>query len=236
MRADKYLSNSGIASRKKIKTLIREGRVTVNGKPLSDCAARIDEDGDCVCVDEKRVVYKKFVYLMLNKPAGYVSAVYDKIHPAVTALVPEEFAHYGVFPVGRLDIDTEGLLLLTNDGALSHRLLSPKNHVDKTYFVRCENPIETSCGDAFSDGVVLDDGYRTMSADTSLLPDERECLLTIREGKFHQVKRMFEAVGNRVVYLKRIKMGSLCLDESLSPGAVRELRDEERALLEKGGV
>ena len=169
---------------------------------------------------------------MLNKPNGYVSATFDKHLPTVCQLIPEEYAHFEAFPVGRLDIDTEGLLVLTNDGALSHRVLSPKSHVDKTYFVRCLNPIDESYAASFKEGVVLDDGYKTMPAHLAFVQSPNECMLTIQEGKFHQVKRMMETQGNTVTYLKRISMGGLKLDENLAPGEIRQLTDEEIKLME----
>ena len=230
LRADKFLSNSGLGSRKEIKSLIKSGAVLINGKPLKDAQMQVDETNDTITVNGTEVVYKKYVYLMLNKPQGYVSAVYDKKLPVVTDLHPEEYAHFEVFPVGRLDIDTEGLLILTKDGALTHRLLSPKKHVDKTYYIKSAKKADESMKALFKEGVVLDDGYKTMSAQLEIL----EALLTIQEGKFHQVKRMFEAAGNKVEYLKRLKMGSLSLDESLKPGEIRELTEEEIRLLECG--
>jgi len=233
LRADKFLSNSGLGSRKEIKALIKSGAVLVNGKPLKDSSAQLDEANDTVTVNGEKIEYKEFIYLMLNKPAGYVSAVFDKKLPVVTELVPEEYAHFDVFPVGRLDIDTEGLLILTNDGALTHRLLSPKKHVDKTYYVISEKQPDEKTIELFKEGVVLDDGYKTMSAHLEILPSGRQSLLTIQEGKFHQVKRMFEAADNKVEYLKRIKMGSLSLDENLPKGEIRELTPEEVELLEK---
>jgi len=233
MRLDKFLSNSGLGSRKEIKSLIKSGLVLVNGKPPKDSSVQLDESSDTVTVNGEKVEYREFVYLMLNKPAGYVSAVFDKKLPVVTELVPQEYAHFEVFPVGRLDIDTEGLLILTNDGALTHRLLSPKKHVDKTYYVISEKQPDEKTIELFKEGVVLDDGYKTMSAHLEILPSGRQSLLTIQEGKFHQVKRMFEAADNKVEYLKRVKMGSLSLDESLQKGEIRELTPEEVELLEK---
>lgn len=232
MRLDKFLANSGKGSRKEIKQILKEGTVTVNGKVVKDPACKVDEANDKICIGNLPIIYKPFIYLMLNKPAGYVSAVYDKKLPVVISLVPEEYAHYEVFPVGRLDIDTEGLIVLTNDGDLCHRVLSPKSHVDKTYFVQCENSLTQADVTAFKDGVTLDDGYKTMSAILNIDSDNpTECLLTIQEGKFHQVKRMMEAVGNKVVYLKRVKMGALSLDESLALGKIRELTEEEISFL-----
>ncbi len=232
MRLDKFLSNSGKGSRKDIKALLKSGSVSVNGTVITDPARHIDENNDSICIDGTAVVYQKYVYLMLNKPAGYVSAVYDKHLPVVTELVDDKYSHFEVFPVGRLDIDTEGLLILTNDGALTHRVLSPKSHVNKTYYVKTLLPLKQSDISAFKDGVVLDDGYKTMSAKLTIT-DTNECNLTIQEGKFHQVKRMMEAVGNKVVYLKRIKMGALTLDPDLPLGKIRELSENEAKLLEE---
>ncbi len=232
MRLDKFLSNSGKGSRKDIKQLLKSGSVSVNGTIITDPARHIDEYNDSICIDGSPVLYQKYVYLMLNKPQGYVSAVYDKHLPVVTELVDSKYSHFDVFPVGRLDIDTEGLLILTNDGALTHRVLSPKSHVNKTYYVKTLLPLKESDVTAFLDGVVLDDGYKTMSASLEIT-DTNECNLTIQEGKFHQVKRMMEAVGNKVVYLKRIKMGALKLDERLPLGKIRELNENEVKLLEE---
>ena len=233
MRLDKYLSSSGVGSRRDIKQLLKGSTVTVNGKPVKDPSMHIDESKDEVMVENRRIIYREYIYLMLNKPQGYVSATYDKHLPIVCSLIPEEYAHFEAFPVGRLDIDTEGLLVLTNDGALSHRVLSPRSHVDKTYFVRCEKPLRDEDKLAFLEGVTLDDGYRTMPARLTIETNPTECTLIIQEGKFHQVKRMMEAIGNKVTYLKRIKMGSLNLDSDLEPGQIRELTDLEVTLLEK---
>lgn len=232
MRLDKFLSSSGYGSRKDIKILIKGGTVTINGAIAKDGSCHIDENKDSVKVGDEPVVYKEFIYLMLHKPQGYVSATYDKHLPTVCDLIPKEYSHFDAFPVGRLDIDTEGLLVLTNDGALTHRVLSPKKHVNKTYFARCEKPLTKSDIISFSKGVTLDDGYVTMPAHLTINENPTECTLVIQEGKFHQVKKMMESIGNKVVYLKRIKMGSLCLDEKLPMGKMRELTAEEIALME----
>ena len=233
MRLDKFLASSGYGSRKDIKSLIKGGNVTINGATAKDASCHIDENKDKIMVGDEVVIYREFIYLLLNKPQGYVSATFDKHLPTVCDLIPEEYAHFDAFPVGRLDIDTEGLLVLTNDGALTHRVLSPKSHVNKTYYVQCEKPLTENDKDAFLKGVTLDDGYVTMPAYLSMGNNPSECTLVIQEGKFHQVKKMMEAVGNKVNYLKRIKMGSLSLDENLSLGEIRELTDEEVKLLEK---
>ncbi len=235
MRLDKFLADSGFGTRSEIKKLIKSGAVTVSDKGGERLKpeTKIDENNDCVFVYGEKVVYRKFIYLMLNKPDGYVSATYDYKLPVVLDLVPEEYLHFEPFPVGRLDIDTEGLLILTNDGALSHRLLSPKSHVPKTYYAKIDSFVTENDVTAFKDGVVLDDGYKTLPAELKILKSDSvsEIELTITEGKFHQVKRMFEAVGKKVIYLKRIKMNNLKLDEELGLGEVRELSEDELRLL-----
>ena len=231
MRLDKFLADCGRGSRKEIKALLKSGTVSVNGEAVRDGSVKINENEDKILVGNLPIIYKPFVYLMLNKPKDYVSAVFDKKQKVVTELVPEEYAHYEVYPVGRLDIDTEGLLILTNDGELCHRLLSPKNHVDKTYFLRCKKELTESDIQKAKDGIVLDDGYVCMSADLKITDNPTEAYLTIREGKFHQVKRMMESLENKVVYLKRISMGGLVLDEALGIGEIRELTEEEEKLL-----
>ncbi len=235
MRLDKYLADCGYGTRKEIKKLIKSGAVTVNSveNPLPE--TKIDENCDKVFVMNTEVIYKKFVYLMLNKPQGVVSAVWDKKFKTVIDLVPDEFLHYELFPVGRLDIDTEGLLIITNDGALSHNLLSPKKHIPKTYYAKVLGKVNDSDAAAFKAGVTLDDGYKTKPAELKILNSGEisEIELTITEGKFHQVKRMFESVGKKVEFLKRIKMNALGLDESLELGEMRELTEDE--LFDLGG-
>ena len=233
MRLDKFLSDTSPMGRKEIKQHIKKGQVAVNGETVKDPGAYVDEEKDEVSFCGEVVSYRKFVYLMLNKPDGYVSATYDKHYRVVTDLVNEEYAHYEVFPVGRLDIDTHGLLLLTNDGDLAHKLLSPKSKVPKTYFVKSEKEVTDEDIKAFEEGIELED-FKTLPGKCETISDDKkESHLTIYEGKFHQVKRMFEARDNKVTYLKRISMGSLFLDESLPEGCVRELSKEEfESLLE----
>lgn len=235
MRLDKYLADCGYGTRKEIKKLIKSGAVTVNSveNPLPE--TKIDENCDKVFVMNTEVIYKKFVYLMLNKPQGVVSAVWDKKFKTVIDLVPDEFLHYELFPVGRLDIDTEGLLIITNDGALSHNLLSPKKHIPKTYYAKVLGEVNDNDAAAFKAGVTLDDGYKTKPAELKILNSGEisEIELTITEGKFHQVKRMFESVGKKVEFLKRIKMNALELDENLELGEMRELTEDE--LFDLGG-
>lgn len=229
MRLDKLLGHIGLESRKEIKSMVRQGRVTVNGVSVKDSGVQVLPSVDVIEVDGDVVRYREFVYIMLNKPGGVVSATEDHRDDTVIDLLDEEYWPFDLFPVGRLDKDTEGLLLLTNDGALAHRLLSPKHHVPKTYFARIDGHVNEEDVQAFKSGVRLDDGYQTLPAELKILSPgvESEIEVILFEGKFHQVKRMFEAVGKKVIYLKRLRMGDLHLDHELSLGEYRELTDAE---------
>ena len=228
-RLDKILVNSGFGSRREIKLLVRSGKVIVNDSVIKDSSVHIDPNNDNSVVCGQKIHYREFIYLMMNKPDGVVSATEDNKFQTVVDLVPEEYAHFNVFPVGRLDRDTEGLLILTNDGQLAHDLLSPKKHVPKTYYADIQGEVNEMDIKAFREGVVLDDGYQTLPAHLVVLEsgEQSKIELTIVEGKFHQVKRMFESVGKKVVYLKRIKMGQVSLDNELELGECRELTGEE---------
>lgn len=234
MRLDKYLADCGVGTRSEIKKLIRAGAVAVDGVPAPKPETQIDAETAVVLLMGRRVVYRKFIYLLLNKPAGYISATWDKKLPTVLDLVPEEYLHFEPFPVGRLDVDTEGLCLLTNDGQLSHRLLSPRTHVPKIYEATIDGCVTKEDAEAFLAGVVLDDGYKTKPAELEILSagEVSKIRLTITEGKFHQVKRMFEAVGKKVTYLRRVAMNRLWLDPTLELGKLRELSAEELQQLE----
>ncbi len=234
MRLDKFLSECGYGTRTEVKKLIKSGRVEVKGTSLLRPETHIDEHSASVFVDGKLAEYRKFVYLMLNKPAGYISATWDKKLPVVVDLLPEEYLHFCPAPVGRLDIDTEGLLLLTNDGDLNHRLLSPKHHVPKTYIAEVQNPVTDKDIEVFKAGMDLGD-FTSLPAELEVLSCEMPYMaqVTICEGKFHQVKRMFEKVDNKVLYLKRVKMKNLSLDPNLDLGEVRELTIEELEDLSK---
>lgn len=234
MRLDKYLADCGAGSRSEIKKLIRSGAVRVSGLEKPKPESQIEPKTAEVWVNGTKVKYRQFIYLLLNKPAGYLSATWDARQPTVLDLVPEEFLHFEPFPVGRLDIDTEGLCLLTNDGALAHRLLSPRHHVPKTYYAKVYGCVTQADAARFAAGVTLEDGYRTLPAELKVFHAgaESEIEVTITEGKFHQVKRMFLAVGKEVIYLKRIRMNRLELDPMLKPGQLRELTQEELSLLE----
>ncbi len=196
---------------------------------MKDAALHVDTVKDEVTILGEKVVYKEFMYLMMNKPQGVLSATEDKRDQTVIDLLDAEYNIFELFPVGRLDKDTEGFLLLTNDGKLAHNLLSPKKGVPKTYYAHIEGIVTEEDTERFSEGVILDDGYETKPGQLRILKsaDISEIELTITEGKYHQVKRMFEAVGKQVVYLKRLSMGPLSLDESLALGSYRELTEEE---------
>ena len=223
MRLDKMLVSCGTGSRKDIKNLVKAGVVTVNGEVAKKSDVHIDENADTVCVNGQKVTYKEFVYLMLNKPAGYVSATEDFKYPTVIDLVPEEFSHYDLFPVGRLDLDTEGLLILTNDGAYCHNMLSPKKHVYKTYYACLDDfPTEDDVK-KFAEGITIEGGYTCREAELILNEGEKSALVKICEGKFHQVKLMFKAVGKNVTYLKRVKFGEFSLPDDLPLGKVVEV-------------
>lgn len=226
MRLDKFLSNAGIASRSQIKKDCKKGIVTVNGIVVKESEHSINEDSDVICYNGKQVLLQKNRYIMLNKPAGVVSATQDRNDKTVLDLIAPDIRK-DMFPVGRLDKDTTGLLLLTNDGDLSHNLLSPRKHVDKVYFVICANELTDYQKHQLENGVDIGEPDLTLPAKVEYGIDLLHIYLTITEGKFHQVKRMLKSVGNEVLSLKRVRMGSLCLDESLLPGEYRELTEKE---------
>ncbi|MGN0164496.1 MAG: pseudouridine synthase [Candidatus Ornithomonoglobus sp.] len=229
MRLDKYISDSAPYSRKEIKKLIKCGAVTVNDITAAKPEMQVTES-DRVAIDGEEVNYAKYVYLILNKPQGYISATEDRQYRVVTELVPEEYEHYNVFPVGRLDIDTEGLLILTNDGALDHAVTSPKKNVYKRYFARLDRPAEKDDIDAFAAGMEFKE-FTARPARLEICGDPHEVYVEIAEGKYHQVKRMFERVGKTVVYLKRVSIGGLVLPEGLEPGNLMEIDKKELVML-----
>ena len=223
-RLDKILANMGFGTRKEVKKLIKNGAVTVDGELAKSSEQKVEPETSIITVYDEPIEYKKFIYLMLNKPQDCVSATFDKKYMTVSDLVPDEYLHYDLFPVGRLDIDTEGLLILTNNGKLAHELLSPKKHIKKVYYAETEREITDDDIKAFGSGMDLGD-FTAMPA--KLEKKGGGNLVTICEGKFHQVKRMFEKTGNRVTYLKRIRMGGVSLDENLEPGQMREMTKDE---------
>lgn len=232
LRLDKYLADMGIGTRSEVKGYIRKGRVKINGQVSKQPESKITS-ADKITFDEKSISYIETEYFMLNKPAGVVSASRDKFASTVVDLI-EEGKRKDLFPVGRLDKDTEGLLIITNDGELAHRLLSPRKHVKKLYFARVQGRVTEEDIKRFQEGMNLEEDFTTIPAELQILKagEESEVHVTISEGKFHQIKRMFEAVGKEVLYLKRLQMGTLALDESLKPGEYRKLTDEEIRLLQ----
>ena len=219
MRLDKYLCETGFGTRSQVKDLLKKGQVMVNGEVVKKPELKINETTDQILCQGKKASYQKNIYLMLHKPAGVVSATEDNREKAVLDLVRPEDRKNGLFPVGRLDKDTEGLLLLTDDGELAHRLLSPKKHVDKTYYAKIDGQVTEEHVKQFREGLDIGDEKKTLPAVLTILLSGpvSEIEVTIHEGRFHQIKRMFEAVGCKVTYLKRLSMGSLVLDETLPP-------------------
>ncbi|MCX7708645.1 MAG: rRNA pseudouridine synthase [Clostridia bacterium] len=228
-RLDKILGNFGYGTRKEIKLAVKNGMIKVDGVVVKDSSMHVDPENSTIEIDGEILNYREFIYVMMNKPQGVVSATFDPRKKTVVDILPEEYKCFEPFPVGRLDIDTEGLLLMTNDGQLAHELLSPKKHVPKKYYALIEGNVDEADIRSFKEGVVLDDGYKTLPASLTILKtgDRSEIEIVITEGKFHQVKRMFKAVGKEVEYLKRVEMGSLKLDEGLELGQCRELTEEE---------
>ncbi|MBO5763579.1 MAG: rRNA pseudouridine synthase [Lentisphaeria bacterium] len=231
MRLDKFISNTTSYSRKDVRSLLKRGAVTINGERAKAPDQKVDEIADQISIDGKDIRYREFIYLMLHKPQGYLSATEDDRDPVVTDLVPEEWKHFQVFPVGRLDKDTEGLLLLTNDGHFAYELTSPKKNRYKRYFARLDKPAEVADIAEFAKGMVFQD-FTARPAVLEIDPDDPcQVWVEIAEGKFHQVKRMCERVGKTVIYLKRVAMDQLPLDPDLPLGGVRELTAEEMNLL-----
>ena len=229
-RLDKVLAGTGRWSRREVKLLVRQGLVRLNGAAAVSAEEKCDPETAVITVNGETVVLRRFTYVLLHKPGGVLTATEDRRQETVMELLPQELRRVGLAPVGRLDKDTEGLLLLTNDGELTHRLLSPKYHVDKRYFARVDGHLTAAHAEAFAKGMTLGDGLKCLPARLEILPDNG-CIVTVREGKFHQVKRMLAACGAPVVYLKRLSMGPLVLGDELGRGEHRMLRDEEVAAL-----
>lgn len=239
MRLDKLLARAGLGSRKEVKKLVKAGRVAINGIPADDGGRHVDPGKDTVTVDDRPIFYRQWIYLMMNKPQGVITATEDAALPTVVDLLDDADAAGSLFPVGRLDRNTEGLLILTNDGQLAHRLLSPKHHIPKTYAARVRGWVTEEDVVRFAEGIVLEDGSRTRPAVLKILAagTHSDVEVTLYEGKFHQIKRMFRALGKQVVALKRLSMGPLELDPALLPGMYRPLtEDEVRLLREAAGL
>ncbi len=230
MRLDKYLANSGIGTRTEVKKIIKSKKIKVNNKIITDPSFCLDEDFAEVSFLDTKISYRPFRYIMLNKPKNVVSASYDKTYTTVIDLVKKDFSTYKLFPIGRLDIDTVGLLILTNDGELTHNLLSPKKHIKKTYYVEYEKEMSISDINKLEKGIDLGSYITKADAKVEIL-SAKSCYLTITEGKFHQIKKMFKALKNEVLFLKRVKMNKLELDVKLNYGEYRELTEDELKLL-----
>lgn len=230
LRLDKYIADTGIASRKDIKAAAKKGMITVNGETVKDVAQKVDENTAKVTYMGTIVQWRKYVYVMLNKPKGYISST-EESPKTVMKLLPEEYSKMDCFPCGRLDIDTVGLLIITNDGPLAHELLSPRHHAEKTYFYRCSPEIGEAEASKLCEGVDIG-GYVTKTSKVEMTSGD-EGYITLTEGKFHQIKRMFESVGSNIVYLKRVEFGTVKLDETLPEGQWRELTENELEALKK---
>ena len=231
MRIDKFISESGIASRKEAARAARSGGVLVDGEPCRDLSRHIDPECCEVVYLGRRISYRRFSYVMLNKPEGYVSATEDSRLPVVTELLSDELRRIELFPVGRLDRDTVGLMILTNDGASAHDLLSPRHHVTKEYRFRCDEPLPEGTEARFADSVTLADGYECKPAGLVCDPDRTGGVITLTEGKYHQIKRMIAASGSHVTYLERTRFADIPLDPTLARGEWRYLTDDEERLL-----
>lgn len=235
-RLDKVLANSGIGTRKEVKAMVKKGKVVIDNEVIKDSALQINPEKSEIYISGERVIYKKNIYILMNKPAGVISATFDNRDETVIDILEEQHKVFQPFPVGRLDKDTVGLLLITNDGELNHRLIAPKSHVDKVYYAQIDKMVTAKDIKAFKEGIVLEDQYKCMPAKLEILKaDENgsEVELTIQEGKFHQVKRMFQAREKTVVYLRRIRFGPLTIDESLPEGEYRELTLDEQQILKR---
>lgn len=232
MRLDRFISSQmPEISRSEVKKLCKKGLVAVDGVSARDSDLKIDPESSRIELCGRSVLYKKHLYIMLNKPAGVVSATRDGISSTVLELLPANLRRQGLFPAGRLDKDTEGFVLITDDGELAHKMLSPKSHVPKLYFVELDRSLPDGAQKMFSQGIELENGEKCLPAELRTASAPSQCYLTLHEGKFHQVKRMFSAIGANVVYLKRIMIGGLELDPALAPGESRELSAKEKELL-----
>ena len=224
LRLDKYIADTGTVSRKEVKAAAKKGLISVDGKTVKDVSARIDENTAEVVFCGQKINWRKYVYVMLNKPQGYISST-EESDKTVMKLLPPEYSKMECFPCGRLDIDTVGLLVITNDGPLAHKLLSPRHHAEKTYYYHCSPEIGTAEAERLCEGVDIGD-YVTKTSKVEMIGGG-EGYITLTEGKFHQIKRMFEAVGSSITYLKRVEFGTVKLDEALSEGEWRELTESE---------
>ena len=232
MRLDKLLGITGCATRSESKKIIRGGGVTVNGRVARSPDEKVDPQNDEIIFCGRTVVYRRYTYILMNKPEGVVSATEDGKDKTVIDLLPDDIRKTDLFPCGRLDKNTLGLMLITDNGDLAHRLLAPKSHVEKKYYFRSKFCLTDEESKRFENGLVLDDGYETKPAKIELWGEGNEGIITLVEGKYHQIKRMLDALGNKITYLERISFGPLRLDEDMERGAWRYLSDDEIAALE----
>ena len=227
IRIDKFISEQAGITRSEAKTAIKKKQVTINGVVVKSADTKLDTEKDTVTYNGKELTYRKFMYIMLNKPDGVVCATRDELSETVLQLLPPELIRKGLFPAGRLDKDTEGFVFITDDGALAHKMLSPKSHVEKEYIVTLEKPYEEKYKDIFKNGITIDGGEKCMPAELIFTDDKHIVKLILHEGKYHQVKRMMQAVGNKVTHLKRTRIGGIMLDDTLESGKAREITREE---------
>lgn len=227
MRIDKFISEQAGISRSDAKNMIRKSMVLVNGTTVKSADTQIHPENDIIIVNGKKLMYRQFMYIMLNKPAGVVCATRDGLSETVLELLPEEFRRKGLFPAGRLDKDTEGFVFITDDGALAHKMLSPKKHVEKEYIVTLASPAKEKYISIFASGMIIDGDEKCLPAKLTLTETPDIVRLVLHEGKYHQVKRMMEAVGNKVTHLQRVRMGGIELDKSLASGECREITAQE---------
>lgn len=230
MRLDRFLANSGVGTRSEVKLILKQNKIKVNEETVNNGSFKIDIKCDIIKYNNKQIEYKPYIYLMLNKPQGYISATEDERHKTVLDLIGDEYKTYSLFPIGRLDKDTEGMLILSNDGIMCHNLLSPIKHVDKKYYVELKKDITNDDIIKIENGITLINGYTTKQSKIERITDNT-LYITIVEGKYHQIKLMFKAIYNKVVFLKRISMGKLKLDENLKVGDYRELTEKEIDIL-----
>jgi len=238
IRLDKFISNSSKYSRNETKKIIKSGRVTVDGIKVKNIDAKIEIDKNVIKIDNKQIIYRKYTYIMINKPKDIICATIDNNEKTIIDLLEDDYRNMNLFPVGRLDKDTVGLVIITNDGEFAHNSLSPKKHITKTYYAKIKGIVTGEDIIKFKDGIIIDGGYKCKSSNIEIIKIEKENNISninieIREGKFHQIKRMFEAVNKKVLYLKRIKFYDIILDKNLNEGEYRELNEKEMSIISK---
>ncbi len=231
MRIDKFISEQTGVSRSDAKAMLKKSQISVNGRPVKSADTKIDPENDTITLCGKQIRYRSFMYIMLNKPDGVICATRDGLSSTVLELLPPDLRRKGLFPAGRLDKDTEGFVFITDDGAVAHKMLSPKSHVEKEYTVTLERPAESRYIDIFASGMTIDGDEKCLPARLTLTDDPHIVSLVLYEGKYHQVKRMMQAVGNKVTHLRRVRMGGISLDPKLSTGECREISQEELSTL-----